>query len=128
MMQENYFIILGRLPSLNDYTKTNRSHWSKGAAMKKQIEADIMWQIKGARGKGHLQPVENPVMISFEWHESDKRRDLDNIFSAKKFILDAMQRAGIIVNDNRKHVRGLHDTIVDDKEDYVRVIIHTLPN
>lgn len=127
MKRENYFIILGRLPSLNDYTKTNRSHWSKGAAMKKQIEADIIWQIKGAVGKGHLLPVDKPAVISFEWHESDKRRDLDNIFSAKKFILDAMQRAGIIANDNRKHVRGLHDTIVDDNEDFVCVTIHTIP-
>lgn len=125
-MPDNYFIIQGRLPSLNDYTRVNRSHWSKGATMKRQIEADIMWQIKGARGKGHLQPVDKPAVIMFEWHESDKRRDLDNIFSAKKFILDAMQRAEIIVNDNRKYVRGLYDEIVDDSADYVRVTIRTL--
>lgn len=111
------FVIQGRLPSLNDYVTANRSHWSKGAAFKRRVEEDIIWQIKAAR----VAPAGGPVTVSFEWHESDKRRDLDNIFSAKKYILDAMQKAGIIVNDNRKCIRGLTDTLVDDKSDFVRV-------
>lgn len=122
-MEDNEFVIEGRLPSLNDYTNANRSHWSRGALLKRDVEELIMWQIRAARLAGKLHPVNEPARISFEWHESDKRRDLDNIFSAKKFILDAMQKAGIIVNDNRKYIRGLNDSIIDDKTDFVRVII-----
>lgn len=120
----NTFTVHGRLPSLNDYIDACRSHWSNGARFKQQVEEGILWDIKAAQGRGLLRPAGGPVHISFEWHESDQRRDLDNIYSAKKYILDAMQRAGIIANDNRRCVKGLTDTIVDDKRDFVRVSIH----
>lgn len=121
--QINQFTYHGRLPSLNDYINACRSHWSKGAEMKYQTETDIIWEIKAARARGEVRQASGPVAISFEWHESDKRRDLDNIYSAKKYILDAMQKAGIIANDNRKNVVGLNDTIIDDTKDFVIVTI-----
>lgn len=123
LQRGNGFMVHGRLPSLNDYIDACRSHWSNGARFKQQVEEGILWDIKAARGRGLLHPVSGPVHVSFEWHESDQRRDLDNIYSAKKYILDAMQRAGIIANDNRRYVKGLTDTIVDDKRDFVRVTI-----
>ena len=120
----NSFMIPGRLPSLNDYQNACRSHWSKGARMKKQTETYIGWCIQGARCRGDVRPAMGPVVVSFEWHESNKRRDLDNIYSAKKFILDAMQKAGIIKSDSPAHVVGLHDTPpVYDTEDFVIVTI-----
>ena len=119
----NGFTIAGRLPSLNDYINACRSHWSKGAALKRETEDAIFWHIISAKSKGTLRPVSGPVAVSFEWHESDQRRDWDNIISAKKYILDAMQRAGIIPNDNRKTVVGLADTLIDDTKDFVYVTI-----
>ena len=119
----NWFSIQGRLPSLNDYTRACRSHWSKGAAYKRDVEESIIWQIRAARGKGTLHPVAGKIVLHIAWHESDKRRDVDNIVSAKKFILDAMQKAGIIPNDNRKHVTGVYDEIIDDKRDFVVVTL-----
>lgn len=124
MENKNHFTIQGRLPSLNDFIYECRSHWSKGYKFKAQVENGILWDIKAATGRGQLVPASGPVVISFEWHESDKRRDLDNIYSAKKYILDAMQRAGILENDSRKYVVGLHDDIVDDKKDFVVVTLH----
>lgn len=121
--KENWFEVSGRLPSLNDYIFACRSHWSKGAKMKERTETDIIWAIRAARLKGHCRKTDRPVIIHFEWHESDRRRDLDNIYSAKKYILDAMQKEGIIKNDNRKYVTGLYDTIVDDDKDCVLVTI-----
>lgn len=119
----NGFTYHGRLPSLNDYINACRSHWSKGANLKRQTEEDIIWYIKGAKNKGLLYPVSWPVVISFEWHESDQRRDWDNVISAKKYLLDALQRAGIIPNDDRKTVVGLADALIDDTKDFVRVTI-----
>lgn len=121
--QENWFAIDGRLPSLNDYINACRSHWSKGAQMKANVETHIMWAIKFAKNHKHCREATGPVIIHFEWHEKDKRRDLDNIYSAKKYILDAMQKAGIIKNDDRRHVVGLYDTIVDDDKDGCLVTI-----
>lgn len=60
-------------------------------------------------------------MIRFEWHEKTKRRDADNIASAKKFILDALVKKGVLTDDSRKYVKGFSDQIIDDKEDYVLV-------
>ena len=70
---------------------------------------------------GELKPTDRPLIVSFEYHEKTKRRDADNIASAKKFILDAMQKNGVIPNDNRTSVKGFHDTIIDDTADYVKV-------
>lgn len=117
----NEFVIEGRLPSLNDYTSANRSHWSKGAKLKRNVEADIIWQMRAARNKGTLRPPSRKIVLHIGWHESDQRRDVDNIVSAKKFILDAMQKAGIIPNDNRKWVAGVYDEIIDDTRDFVHV-------
>lgn len=119
--QTNEFIILGRLPSLNDYVRANRSHWSKGAEYKRNVETAIIWHIRSAVNQGKLRPVTKKIILTIHWHESDQRRDVDNIVSAKKFILDAMQKAGIIPNDNRKWVAGIYDEIIDDTKDFVRV-------
>lgn len=60
-------------------------------------------------------------MVRFEWHERTKKRDADNIASAKKFILDALVGSGVLEDDSRKYVKGFYDVIVDDKEDFVTV-------
>lgn len=119
----NRFIIEQRLPGLNDYTRACRAHWSKGADFKASVERDIIWAIKAAQGRGLLHPVDKRIVLHIEWHERDKRRDVDNIVFAKKFILDAMQKAGIIPDDNRKHVAGVFDEIIDDDVDYVHVML-----
>jgi Holliday junction resolvase RusA-like endonuclease len=117
----NCFMIEQRLPSLNDYIRACRSHWSKGHEFMERVEMDIIWAIKAAKGRGLLHPTDKRIVVHIEWHESDMRRDVDNIVSAKKFILDAMQKAGIIPDDNRKHVAGVYDEVIDDEKDYVLV-------
>jgi Holliday junction resolvase RusA-like endonuclease len=61
--------------------------------------------------------------VRFEWHEKTKRRDADNIAFAKKFILDALVKMGVLPNDSRKYVKGFYDVIIDDKSDFVKVEI-----
>lgn len=51
-----------------------------------------------------------PVKIHFHWIEGNKKRDLDNICFAKKFILDAMVKYGKLKDDNRKCVTAFTDT------------------
>lgn len=121
----NTFTIPARLPSLNDYINACRTHWSKGARLKAETEETILWSIKAARAKGQCKPVNGPCRIEFVWNEHGMHRDLDNIYSAKKYILDAMQTAGIIENDDRKHVVGLSDFIreAEKDDDHVQVYI-----
>ena len=117
------FIINEKLPSLNDFIQANRSNFHVGNNFKQNIEMIISLYIKQAIRTKKLHPKENPVVIYFEWHERTKKRDADNIASAKKFILDALQKCGVLKNDSRKFVVGFCDTIVDDKKDFVVVKI-----
>lgn len=112
------FEIKQRLPSFNDYIKACRTNKYAGAKMKDKIEYDIwiyiMQQLKGLK-------IENPVFITFTWIEENGKRDLDNICFAKKFILDALQKAGVLKNDNKKHVTGFIDKFEYAKESKVIV-------
>ena len=47
--------------------------------------------------------------ITFNWIESNRKRDLDNVAFAKKFILDALVKCGKMKDDNRNYVLGFVD-------------------
>jgi hypothetical protein len=93
-----------KLQSLNDYIKACRSNKYMGAKMKKEIEEELSIYIN------KLPKFDRPIRINFIWVEENKKRDLDNICFAKKFILDAMQEYGKLANDNRKWVTGFTDS------------------
>jgi Holliday junction resolvase RusA-like endonuclease len=113
------FVIEQKLPTLNEYTLACRGNKYPGAKFKKDTETTIGWYIIKAR----LPKVKKAVTIHFEWHEKTKKRDADNIASAKKFILDALVRQGVLIDDSRRYVTGFTDTIVDDDKDFVVVSI-----
>lgn len=103
------FTIEQRLPGLNEYINALNINRYKGNALKREAQDAIGLAIKRAR----LEPVtEYPVFVFFEWHEKTKRRDLDNIASAKKFILDALQECGILDGDGQKQLVGFSDKFV----------------
>lgn len=91
--------------------------------MKREIEANIGLYITSARLRGTIRAVTHPVTIDIKWHERTKKRDVDNIQSAQKLILDALQKQGILINDSRRYVRQIYHEIIDDDADYVEVII-----
>lgn len=117
----NAFTINYKLPSLNEVIAKNRSNKYLGAKFKKEVEEVIGWSIKQALASNTLHKVDKPVIVKFTWAEKTKRRDADNIASAKKFILDALVKTGVLVDDSRKYVKGFYDVIIDDKKDYVVV-------
>lgn len=106
-------VIEGQLPNLNEYTRACRSNRYAGAEMKKHSEmiigAFIRTQLKGVHFDG-------TVKLSFRWYEPNKKRDLDNVCFAKKFILDALVSNGIIVADGWNGVIGFTDQFFVDKQ------------
>lgn len=80
--------------------------------MKKVTEAKIrgfiLHQLQG------VHKVES-CRIHFLWIEKDKRRDLDNIAFAKKFILDALVGANVLKGDGWSCVKGFKDSFSVDK-------------
>lgn len=83
--------------------------------MKSSVEDEIIGYVQ------ELPKFANPVRIAFHWVESNKRRDLDGICFGKKFILDALVKAQILSDDNRKCVTAFTDTFSYDTE--ARVIL-----
>ena len=99
-----------KLPSLNDYIKVCRSNKFQAAKYKRDIEQQIgLFLTK-------MPKYTKPIKIHFTWIEGNKRRDLDNICFAKKFILDAMQKYGKLENDNRNYVYAFTDSFEYGKE------------
>ena len=66
-----------------------------------------------------LPRFEKPIKITFTWIEANKKRDLDNVAFAKKFILDAMVKYKKLKDDNRKFVTGFTDKFMYSKENKV---------
>lgn len=119
----NAFIIREKLPSLNETISANRANRYAGAKLKKNIEDCIGWAIIEAVATKSLKPVTNPCVIEIEWHEATMRRDVDNIQSSQKFILDAMVKNGILKNDSRRYVKQIYHKVIDDNNNHVVVRI-----
>lgn len=112
-----------KLPSLNEIISANRSNKYAGANKKKQIETAIMWYLKPVKEK-----ITEPVVIHFTWYEKTKKRDKDNVASSKKLILDALQKSGILPNDNNNYIAGFTDNFVYGDGDKVVIEIEVKQN
>lgn len=99
-----------KLPSLNDYTKWCRGNKYLAAKKKAEIESEIGLYL------AEMPKWDNPIKIHFTWVEGNKRRDLDNVCFAKKFILDSMVKHNKLKDDNRKCVTAFTDSFEYGKE------------
>lgn len=92
-----------KLASLNEYINLCRGNRYASAKYKKDTEAKIIKYLDS------VPKYNNPISIEFIWIEGNKRRDYDNVSFARKFILDALVKAGKLKDDNRKCVVGFTD-------------------
>lgn len=100
----------------------NRSRWI-GAGIKRDETSRVAMEIRHNRD---IQPVQNyPVRIIYHWYSKDRRKDIDNVAFAKKFINDALVDTGILKNDGRKCISGFEDFFYIDKE-HPRVMVEIL--
>lgn len=97
-------IIKGELTDLNTYIDAERTHRQSGAKIKAKNTDMCLWQIKGIKDK-----LEGRQHIIFKWYLPNRKKDPDNISFAKKYILDAIVKAGIMVNDGWSQVAGFED-------------------
>lgn len=106
-----------RFPTLNEYIDCERGSTIAAAAMKKKCTEQVKEQCLSQQ----IESVKGKVDLLFEWHSST-RHDPDNVAFAKKFILDGLQAAGVLENDNRKFIGTMADEVVNDDDDFV--IVH----
>ena len=121
----NGFTIHAKLPSLNDVIRKDRSNKFAGAVYKKDTEKIISRYIAKALETGELKPVSDPCTLRIDWYEKTKRRDVDNIQSSQKFILDALVSNGVLPDDSRRYVTQIYHRISDSDENKVSVTIET---
>lgn len=108
-MRKQSFEIKLKFVSLNEYIyKCKIKKGMPAQAYKRSVQDAIILAVKVAR----LKRINKPVFVSFTWYEGTKRRDKDNVAFAKKFILDALQEANILPNDNNDYIVGFADYFV----------------
>ncbi|MFQ7810742.1 MAG: RusA family crossover junction endodeoxyribonuclease [Dialister invisus] len=115
-------LIPGRLPCMNDLIAANRLNKYAGAGVKKKTQRQIILilqpqvQVQGKR-------FTEKVNIRIEYYEKDMRRDEDNVMSAAKFILDALQDMELILNDSQKYVHLTQEVFTDRKNPRIEITI-----
>lgn len=113
-------IIPGRFPSLNDYIAAERKNRHIAAKMKR----DETKRVADIAANSDMPTFEKPVHVYFTWVEPNRRRDIDNIAFAHKFILDGLVDAGVLKGDSQKYVTGFVDRFRVDKDNpHVSVLI-----
>lgn len=112
---KNYLYIGQKLPSLNEYIAKCRANPHVGAEFKRRTEESIGMWINACVAQGNLRPISSPCEIVMDFYEATSRRDVDNIQSAQKFILDALQAHGILPNDSQRWVKQVHHRVTRNK-------------
>lgn len=93
--------IVGIPPTLNE---VRRMHYQQQAQEKKRWEQITRIEVKVQK----LQPVETPVIITYRFHFTDKRRrDPDGYAYSAKSIQDGLVKSGILQDDNFSYVKEL---------------------
>lgn len=112
------FEIHRKLPSLNEYIhKINRNRYT-GNKFKQDIQNEICWEIK-TQLKG--LKIDKPIILHITYIEENKRRDIDNVYSAVKYIQDALVAMQVIKNDTARYVVDVKHSIEYAKESKVIV-------
>jgi Holliday junction resolvase RusA-like endonuclease len=80
--------------------------WKRGRAGRMFLDSTVKAQIDSltiqARGQWRHGPVNHPRM-RFTWYVAAARRDQDGMYTT---VLDCLQEAGVLVNDNIAHNNG----------------------
>lgn len=129
-MNRYRFVIPGVLPDFNAaITKAKSGNVRKGGKFanpyqdwKKVIDESIAWQAKDQlRG---VKITGNCAFVLF-WYAPDRMKDPDNIGHAIKYILDGLQKAGVLPGDGWKNASGgtLHLFGIDAAKPRVEVLI-----
>lgn len=114
------FEIPGRLPGFNeiiDAAKYARNKYQAYSQMKEHYTKMVELLAKNL-------PRFEKIALIITWHEPNRHRDPDNIMAGQKFIIDGLVTAGIIPNDNQRHIQGIiHRFAVDRKNPRIEVEI-----
>lgn len=120
-------IIPNGLPDLNQYIKAINGSRFTGNTMKQDMSNFVAYEAMNQTNHmtDFFGTIIVPAFFEFHWYCKNKKKDKDNICGAgKKFILDGLQHAGVIAQDNWNAVIGFSDHFyIDSENPRVEVII-----
>lgn len=93
-----------------------------GTAKASEIKREETYRVSYSCKEQNIKRFKGKVHIHFNWYFS-RRLDPDNVRFGAKSILDGLVKAKVIQTDSMKHISGLSDTFIRDKEDQVIVDI-----
>lgn len=111
------FIIETSLPTLNQIIDANRTNIYAGAKQKKKYTGIVA---KSCITQG-VNKLETPINVKITWYCKNRRKDKDNIMAGQKFILDGLQKAGIIKNDGWNDINELEHKFKLSTTDFIEV-------
>ena len=106
-------------PNWNDYINAERTNKYKANNIKQEEKRFMMFYCRGRKYNGKY-----PVHIILKPHYSAQRQDLDNF--RYKGLLDGLVSAGVIKNDNLKHIQKITIEPVFDNAKCVEIEIEEL--
>lgn len=118
-------VITGSLPSLNEYIQAERSNRYAAAQLKRTATDLVAFSCRQQK----MSCVTAPVVVSVHWVMANKRKDIDNVAFAVKFILDGLVAAGILYDDSQEWVKGLrHRFSIEPSSPRVEVVLTQVPS
>jgi Holliday junction resolvase RusA-like endonuclease len=106
--------IPGEFTTANEYIAATNANRYEGAKIKKIETNRVMRECHFQR----IPPISvYPVALIFTWIRISKRSDPDNIAFAVKFVLDGLQKAGVLKQDTWKSVSAIIHQFKIDKND-----------
>lgn len=124
MKSKNSFTIYGKLPGMNEIIGAQRANRYKGASFKKRWQKYVESYIIAAINGKTFEPCKEPCVVYMKFTEKNRRRDVDNVQSSQKIILDAMQTSGAIQGDSPRFVRQVYHDVTYGKEYKVEVSLY----
>jgi hypothetical protein len=110
-----------KLPGRNKAELEARSHWAKGAKLKK-IHSTLCYNFIREKIPKGWRPIDR-YDVHFGWVCENRRQDPDNVISAMKYVFDGMVTAGLVAGDGWNNVREITNRLEIGKVSGVRVMV-----
>lgn len=119
------FEVMGEFPTLNDILLAKSSDYKGNYnVMKTKFEKLISDQVKvQTQTITASLPLKRKIRMQLVWYVDAKRKDLDNVDAARKFINDSLVSLGIMLKDNLT-IYTEHEALVAIDKNFPRVVVN----
>lgn len=108
------------LPTRNQEINATSENKYEGQKLRKKAVGDCQWNFKS------LPDSIDPIKIRVEFYRADRQTDPDNIISAIKYVLDALEAEGVIDGDGWANIKPRMCFDWEKDEDDPRTVVRIM--